>query len=327
MSINGLKIAAILPCYKSKSLVGDVLNQMGDEIDFVVCVDDCCPIGTGAFIEKEFSDAHVKVLFLEKNQGVGGATLRGMEYACQLGADVLVKVDSDGQMDPRLIPDLVAPIVAGEADYAKGNRFFDPAFVSAMPAARLVGNAGLSFLTKASSGYWDTFDPTNGFVSIHAHVFQLLDRGKLASRYFFESDLLFRLGLIRARVSELPMWSVYGEEESNLSAFKAFFQFLMNNAKNYVKRIFYNYFLRNFSIASMLLVFGIFLTLLGSYIGIYFMIENHGLEAGTSPGKVMISAFPVFVGIQMILAFISVDIASVPRETLWPRVRIPKKMR
>jgi glycosyltransferase involved in cell wall biosynthesis len=90
--------------------------------------------------------------------------------AIKAGADIIVKIDGDGQMDPSLISEFVAPIVAGEADYTKGNRFFDLEEIRAMPKIRLFGNAVLSFMTKLSSGYWDLFDPTNGYTAIHADV-------------------------------------------------------------------------------------------------------------------------------------------------------------
>ena len=81
-----------------------------------------------------------------------------------------MKVDGDGQMDPAEIPSLVAPVLSGEADYVKGNRFWELEGLAAMPAARLVGNAVLSFVTKFSTGYWNVFDPTNGFTALHRAV-------------------------------------------------------------------------------------------------------------------------------------------------------------
>src|SRR5690606_11392859 len=96
------------------------------------------------------------------NLGVGGAVMTGYLTALADGMDIIVKVDGDNQMDPALIPDFIAPILAGEADYTKGNRFFDLEEIRAMPKLRLFGNALLSFMTKLSAGYWDIFDPTNG---------------------------------------------------------------------------------------------------------------------------------------------------------------------
>jgi dolichol-phosphate mannosyltransferase len=93
--------------------------------------------------------------------------MAGYRAAMSNGADILVKVDGDGQISPRLIPLLIAPLLRGEADYAKGNRFYSIYNIRQMPRTRLFGNAVLSFLTKLSSGYWSIFDPTNGFTAVH----------------------------------------------------------------------------------------------------------------------------------------------------------------
>ena len=102
-------------------------------------------------------------------------------------------MDGDGQMDPRMLPVLIDVVRTGQADYAKGNRFFDPEDVAAMPTVRLLGNAVLSFFAKVSTGYWQSFDPTNGYFAIHAEVARRIPWDKVARRYFFETDLLFRL--------------------------------------------------------------------------------------------------------------------------------------
>ena len=131
--------------------------------------------------------------------------MSGYQAAITDGADVIVKVDGDGQMDPSLISCFVDPILAGEADYTKGNRFYDLEEIRAMPPIRLFGNTVLSFMSKLSSGYWDLFDPTNGYTAIHVDVVKHLPLGKISRRYFFETDMLFRLNTLRAVVVDVPM--------------------------------------------------------------------------------------------------------------------------
>ena len=92
--------------------------------------------------------------------------ITGFRKALELGAQIIVKIDGDGQMDINHLPDLIAPLRQGKADYAKGNRFRDFAALRRMPLIRRVGNIGLGFLAKAATGYWNLFDPTNGFVAI-----------------------------------------------------------------------------------------------------------------------------------------------------------------
>ncbi len=181
------KVAVVIPCYKVKNHILGVIGGIGPEVVRIYAVDDCCPDGSGDFIEANCSDERVIVLRHSENQGVGGAVMSGYRAAIDDDMEVIVKVDGDGQMDPSLIPDFITPILAGEADYTKGNRFFDLEEIRAMPRMRLFGNAMLSFMTKLSSGYWDLFDPTNGYTAIHVTVARHLPFKKISNRYFFRN--------------------------------------------------------------------------------------------------------------------------------------------
>ena len=202
------------------------------------------------------TDKRVRVVTHDRNRGVGGATMTGYERATEAGADIIVKLDGDGQMDPALIPQLIEPIVKGEADYVKGNRFHDLQGLGQMPVLRIAGNLLLSFASKVSSGYWNVFDPTNGFTAIHANVAARLPFEKIANGFFFESDVLFRLNILRATVAEMPMTARYGNEKSTLDIRKAVLNFAARHFVNTAKRIFYSYFLRDFNVASIDLVLG-----------------------------------------------------------------------
>ncbi|QDE38499.1 glycosyltransferase family 2 protein [Luteibacter pinisoli] len=310
------RIGVVIPSYKVRSHILQVVAGIGPEVERIYVVDDCCPDKSGDFVESECRDPRVVVLRHEQNQGVGGAVLTGYRAAIAEGIDIIVKVDGDGQMEPALIPQFVAPILAGEADYTKGNRFFDLEEIHAMPKARLVGNAGLSFLTKISSGYWDLFDPTNGFTAIHRDVASHLPFDKISKRYFFETDMLFRLGTLRAVAVDVPMHAKYADEVSNLKITKVFSEFLGKNLANFVKRIFYNYYLRDMSLASFELPLGLLLLLFGViYGGIHWASSaEHGVVA--SSGTVMLAAMPVIVGVQLVLAFIGYDVSSTPRRAV-----------
>lgn len=310
------KIAVVIPCYRVTNHVLKVIANIGMEVSAIFAVDDCCPDGSGDLIKKNCTDARVVVLRNPQNMGVGGAVLAGYRAAIAAGADVIVKVDGDGQMDPSLIPVFIAPIVAGEADYTKGNRFFDLEEVRAMPKVRLFGNAVLSFMTKLSSGYWDLFDPTNGYTAIHADVARHLPFEKISQRYFFETDMLFRLNTLRAVVVDVPMDAQYGEEVSNLKISKIVGEFLFKHVRNFSKRIFYNYYLRDMSLASIELPLGVLLFISGCGFGVYHWISSLQEGVATPAGTVMLAALPVLMGAQLILAFLGYDIANVPRRPL-----------
>lgn len=319
------KIAVVIPCYKVQGKVLDVIARIGPEVANIYVVDDGCPERAGDLVEREVRDPRVRVIRHEQNRGVGAATLTGMTQAVADGAEILVKLDGDGQMDPALIPNFIAPIARGEADYSKGNRFFAPEYLRGMPAARIFGNGVLSFITKLSSGYWSIFDPTNGYLAMHAAVFSLLPKEKIAPRFFFESDLLFRLNLVRANVVDIPLRAKYADEKSNFRARNIVLPFLWYLLRNFAKRIVYSYFVRDFSIGSIYLLFGLPIFLFGIVFGLSEWVWHVRSAALASAGTVMVAALPIIVGFQLLLAFFTYDITNVPRTSLHSRIAVAGK--
>ncbi len=313
MNTSNKKVAVVIPAYKVTSQILSVLEKIDSDVSLIFVIDDACPEGSGKYVQEKFSDTRLRVIFHEKNQGVGGAVLTGYQAALAENIDIIVKVDGDGQMDPALIPQLIAPIVAGEADYTKGNRFFDLESVSAMPGMRLFGNAILSLMAKLSTGYWDLFDPTNGFTAISRLVARELPIAKISRRYFFETDLLFRLNTLRAVVVDVPMVAKYADEVSNLKIADIIGEFLWRHCANFAKRVFYNYYLRDMSLASIELPLGLLLIFIGSCFGFYHWIASSLVGAVTPAGTVMLAALPILMGTQLLLAFLSYDITSVPK--------------
>jgi len=310
------RIAVVIPCYRVRKHILDVIQGIGQEVWRIYVVDDKCPEESGNHVMAHCHDSRVLVLRHEVNQGVGGAVITGYQAAIDDGAEVIVKLDGDGQMDPALLTAFAAPILAGEADYTKGNRFFDLEEIRAMPTLRLFGNAVLSFMNKLSSGYWDIFDPTNGYTAIHADVARHLPFAKISRRYFFETDMLFRLNTLRAVVLDVPMDAKYGDEISSLKISNIVGEFLYKHGRNFVKRIFYNYYLRDISIASIELPLGLVLLGGGGAFGIYQWAHSYLGGVTTSAGTVMLAALPILMGLQLLLAFLGYDIASVPRRPL-----------
>jgi dolichol-phosphate mannosyltransferase len=314
------RVAVVIPCFRVKSHILDVIARIGPEVDTIYVVDDNCPEGSGAFVTEHVSDPRVTVVVHETNQGVGGATLTGMRRAAQEGATVVVKIDGDGQMDPMLIDRFVTPILRGQADYTKGNRFYHLDRIRSMPTIRLIGNAVLSFVTKLSSGYWDVFDPTNGYVAIHTQVLGHLPLEKISRRYFFESDLLYQLYTVRAVVMDIPMHAYYEDEESSLTIGQVIAPFMAGHLRNMFKRILYTYYLRDFSLASIYLPIGFLLCAWGTLFGLIEWSELARLGVRASAGTVMLAALPVIVGFQLLLGFLGMDVSNVPRTPVQARL-------
>lgn len=310
------RIAVVIPCFRVKAKIGSVIAAVPPDVAAIHIVDDACPEQTGHFVQQACTDSRLRVHFNPENLGVGGAVMRGYQEAIADGADVIVKIDGDGQMDPSLLPAFTGPILSGQADYTKGNRFFDLENIGRMPKVRIAGNAALSLMSKLSTGYWDIFDPTNGYTAIHADVARRLPLSKISRRYFFESDVLFRLNIMRAVVFDIPMDARYEDEVSNLKVRRVLFDFASKHVRNLGKRIFYNFFLRDMSLASLELTAGFTLVAAGGAYGLLHWIESARTGDPTTAGTVMLAALPMLVGLQLILAFLSYDIASIPRRPI-----------
>ncbi|HUP58142.1 MAG TPA: DPM/DPG synthase family glycosyltransferase [Bdellovibrionota bacterium] len=318
-----MRIAAVVPAFRCKDQIVGVLRSIGSEVDWIILVDDGCPDGTGEHARAHVKDSRLKIVIRPRNGGVGAAVKTGIREALSLGADIVVKLDGDGQMDARLIPRLVEPIRNGFADVAKGNRFWDVEYLSAMPWMRLLGNSILSFVNKAVSGYWGLMDPTNGFIAWHRAALGMLRLDRVAESYFFESDMLYQLGLVRAVIQDVPMRSRYGDEKSGLRVWKVVVQFPPKYARRLVSRVYYRYVMRDFNLGSIALLIGGPLTVFGFLFGASAWLEAAKTQVPSTSGTVMLAALPMVIGVQLLAVFGFYDILMPPKHPL--QLLVPKE--
>jgi dolichol-phosphate mannosyltransferase len=312
-------VAVVIPCYRVSGQVQEVIARIGPEVRRIYVIDDACPEHTGDCVERDCTDGRVTVIRHPENQGVGGAMVTGYRAALVSGEEIVVKIDGDGQMDPALIPRFVKALAQGQADYTKGNRFYDLESLRTMPRVRMLGNAVLSLVNKISSGYWDVMDPTNGYTAIHRTVLSHLPLEKIDRGYFFESDMLLRLYTLRAVVRDVPMTAHYGDETSNLRVGRVLFTFPFKYLRSACKRVFYSYFLRDFNAGTLQLLGATVIGGAGAAYGAakWAMSIESGVAA--TSGEVMIAALPVLVGVQFLLGALQFDIQNVPRDPLQQR--------
>jgi glycosyltransferase involved in cell wall biosynthesis len=309
--ISNKKISIVIPAYKVGNHIKSVVDSIPKEVDFIVIVDDGCPSGSTANITTNES------LFIcqhEVNKGVGAAVVTGYKKSIELGADIVVKVDGDGQMDLGYLKFLLEPVLTGVSDYSKGNRFKDFNALKKMPKIRLFGNSVLSFMVKASSGYWNIMDPTNGYTAISKKSLLKLNLDSLAKRYFFESDMLINLNIANCVVSDVSIPAKYKDESSSLSVTKTIFEFPILLFLGLVKRAFYKYFVYDFNMASVYIIFGMPMTLFGFFHGSYSWYQAVSSSVEASTGTVMLSALPIILGMQFLLQAISIDIGNIPKK-------------
>jgi len=315
-SEHSTKIAVIIPCYRERLHILEVLDDIGPEVGAIFVIDDACPDHTGQFVEEQCKDPRVHVIRHEANLGVGGATLTGYRYALDAGYDVLVKLDGDGQMNPKQISRIVTPIMTGQADYTKGNRFHKVDAFTGMPWTRVAGNIVLSLMSKLSSGYWNIFDPTNGYTAIHRAAARNLPTQYISKGYFFESELLFRLGMMRAVVEDVPMTARYGAETSGMNIPKIIPEFIAKHFLHTCKRIYVTYFLRDPGVATVQLVLGKLLTGFGIIFGGWNWYDSIQSGNTATAGTVVLAALPIIVGLQLLFAFFGQDLRNIPSTPL-----------
>lgn len=308
------QIALVIPCYKVREHILEVLDAVPPVVQRIFVIDDACPQNTGDLVESSCRDSRVSVHTNSRNSGVGAATMVGYREALNWGAQIIVKIDGDGQMNLSFIDRFLELIESGKADYVKGNRFFNVEDLNSMPKLRLLGNGLLSFVNKAVSGYWNVMDPTNGFTAISRHMLEQIPLEKIDSRYFFESDMLFRLGLCRAVVAEVAMPAVYAGAPSSLNLPLTCIQFPKMYMARFAKRIFYTYFLRDFSICSLQIVAGVIFLFFGITFGLWHWVSSISSGVPATSGTVMLAAMPTLLGVQFLLSAIAYDISRIPKK-------------
>ncbi len=319
---EGLRVAVIIPAYQAADTIEKVLDGIPAWVEAIYVVDDASPDETAARV-RAYCDPRVHLLTHDVNSGVGEAMVTGYRHALLQGMDICIKMDADDQMDPTYLQELIEPLVAGRADYAKGNRFHDAQALRCMPFLRKVGNAGLSFLNKVASGQWHLFDPTNGYTAIHRTALLALDLQQVHPRYFFESSMLILLGTLSAVVEDVPMPARYSGERSSLSVGRTLSEFPWQLLRYGLRRIVWQYFVVDFNAVSLFLVCGVPLITFGVSFGLYHWIDNYLRNVLTPTGTVMLAVLPLILGFQLLLQALVLDVQHVPRRPLQTRSRHP----
>jgi glycosyltransferase involved in cell wall biosynthesis len=305
-------IATVVPAHNESRHIGQVISTMPEFVDRIIVVDDASQDDT-IEVARACGGPRLIVLKTEQNQGVGGATVLGYAKAVELNSDVIVKMDGDGQMPPEYLSSLLDAIIDQGYDYAKGNRFLASESLAFMPRRRLFGNIVLTFLTKMASGYWNLFDPQNGYTAIRAEVLRVLDLDNIHKRYFFENDMLIHLNFQGFRVKDVPIPARYGEEQSKMNLFHVSSTFPFLLVRKFFHRIYQRYVLRDFSPIALFLFLGLVFFGWGALSGIYLWIESVITGHPTPTGTIMLSLLPLILGFQLILQAIVLDIQQTPK--------------
>lgn len=309
-------IAIVIPCHNERDFVPSVLSGIPDYVDEVVLVDDCSSDGTLEVMRSlENSRKGIHILRTDVNLGVGGATLTGYRYVLSAlpDVDVVVKMDGDGQMPPDKLDSILEPILCDDYDYSKGNRFMMSKALSTMPGSRLFGNFVLTFMTKYASGYWNIFDVQNGFTAIRRQMLEQLDLDTVHQGYFFENDMLVHLNCRYARVKDVALPAIYGDEVSGINIGNVALTFPFLLFKRYWWRIYNKYMIFNLSPVAVFTIVGTFLFASGAVNALRMWVKSAATGEAAALGTVMIALVSIILGFQMMLQGITLDIQESDR--------------
>lgn len=305
-------VAAVVPAYNEELMISRVIDTMPDFIDHIVIVDDCSPDGTSAVVAAN-PDERVRLIRHEVNQGVGGAIVTAHLKAIELGADVNVVMAGDAQMDPAYLPQLLDKVTEDGFGFAKANRFYAPESFTGMPRHRVFGNIVLSFFTKFASGYWNLFDPQNGYTAVRTDVLQRVPLQRVSKRYSFENDLLIHLNILQVSATDVPIPAVYGDEVSSIRLGKVIPELLNRLTVGFWTRVWYRYVLWSFSPIALLLFLGLLLFGFGLAVSIWLLFQVFSSVIATA-GTVMLAAMPLMIGTQFLVSALQLDIQATPSD-------------
>jgi len=313
------RIAVVVPAFNEELMVQRTLTTMPDFVDRIIAIDDGSSDATYSKIEEVAAgDSRVVCLRNPDNQGLGATLVHGYRFLLdsedkQDEADVVAIMAGDGQMDPDNLHLLLDQIVDGSHDVAKGNRFIGHhQALKKMPKYRLIGNIVMTLLTKLASGYWSVFDTQNGYYAIHTEVLRQIDLSRIGRGYEVENSFLIEANIVEARLTDVPMPAVYGDETSTLRLRHFIPRVLRLITVGFFRRIWHRYVVTNFSPVALFLFTGLFLTLWGVAFGIWALVQTIGPDVATT-GTVMLSVAPFLMGFQLLLAALILDILNEPK--------------
>jgi len=306
--IHGKKISIVIPVYNVGDGIITLIQKVPDFIDRVYLVDDKCPINTGKKYENSNQyNNKVKVIYNNKNLGVGGAVKAGYRESIKDHYEFIIKMDGDNQMDPTQIEKLIDPLLKGY-NYSKGNRFLGKHRIKNYPLPRLYGNIFLSLFSKLSSGYWDIYDPINGFTAIKRECLINLNLEGIDNGYFFETDMMYNLYLGRNRIKDVSVDIKYFKDHiQNMSLIKESFNFFSKNLSRFYKRIKTTYFNNNFTLGTFFISSFILSGLFTLFYGGSNYLHYRSLNSFTPTGIIVISSSFLLLTFLSLMIFLILD--------------------
>jgi len=298
------KISLVIPAYNEQRLIKPTLESVPDTIDRIYVVDDGSADGMVPVVRECMEhDRRIELIQHGKNLGVGQAVITGYLKSSADGYDIAVVVGGDNQMRLDEVAGLLDPLIEGDADYTKGNRFpVLDATRERMPKIRFVGNIIITALTKISSGFYKVMDVVDGYTAITRKAIDIVDWSRAWKGYGYPMDFLIRLNANGLKVKDVPRQPVYldGERQSQIKGVRYAFRVSPMLLRGFVWRLFHKYLYRDFHPLFFFYLLGIILLPLGLLFGV-FLIYSQIIGHGVSGPRAILCALLIIMGLQFLL--------------------------
>lgn len=225
------KVLIFIVCYNAEKSIESVLNRIPQEIfesqsfdTEILVIDDQSPDRT-FYAAEDYARQHPRcnltVLYNPKNQGYGGNQKIGYHYAVKKGFDVVVLLHGDGQYAPEYLPQMISPILDGEAEVVFGSRMIHRlnALKGRMPLYKWLGNQVLTFtqnrILKSHLSEFHTGYRAYSVAALASVPFEY------NSNYFdFDTDIIIQMLDTSKRIKEISIPTFYGDEISRVNGIK-----------------------------------------------------------------------------------------------------------
>lgn len=214
---KGKTVNVVVPAFNEEAFIELVINNVPDFVDKIYVVNDASTDHTYQVASNTVKhNGKLKIITHEENKGVGAAIVTGYKKVLEDNSDIAVVLAGDNQMDPKYLPELLNLIIEGKADYAKGDRLSRFKYRKGMSNWRFFGNWVLTLLTQIASGYWSIRDPQNGYTAISKEALRRINLDDVYPWYGYCNDILVKLSVAGARISEIPIPARYQGEKSKI---------------------------------------------------------------------------------------------------------------
>ncbi len=298
------KVALVIPVFNEETLIGPTLEKVPEVVDRIFVVDDCSTDDTRSVVEARAEvDPRIRLIRHEVNQGPGGAIITGYLAAAEKEYDLTVVVGGDDQMPLEVITDFMDPIIDGECDYTKGNRFEHMAPTLAdMPKIRLFGNIVITALTKIASGYYKIMDVVDGYTCISLRAIKTIKWHKCWTGYGYPMNFLVHLNAYSFKVRDVGRRPIYlkGVQQSKIKGFRYALKVTPMLVRSFWWRIIFRYIYRDFHPLAFFFLVGSLLLPVG-LVGGLILIYKQLTGVGVSGPQAIFASLCIITGLQFLL--------------------------